>query len=64
MERLVVNSFSTTEVMAAIKASQYATYKIDDADFIETQTGEWYLVELESGKQDVKLRIDTTGKIL
>ena len=51
-------------VMAAIKASQYATYKIDDADFIETQTGEWYLVELESGKQDVKLRIDTTGKIL
>lgn len=50
--------------MAAIKASQYATYKIDDADFIETQTGEWYLVELESGKQDVKLRIDTTGKIL
>ena len=51
-------------VMAAIKASQYATYKIDDADFIETQTGEWYLIELESGKQDVKLRIDTTGKIL
>ena len=51
-------------VMAAIKASQYATYRIDDADFIETLTGEWYLVELESGKQEVKLRIDATGKIL
>ena len=33
------------------QASQYATYRIDDADFIETLTGEWYLVELESGKQ-------------
>ena len=50
--------------MAAIKASQYATYRIDDADFIETLTGKWYLVELESGKQEVKLRIDATGKIL
>ena len=78
MEQFAANSCSTMEalgcrlritalpdaVMAAIKASQYATYRIDDADFIETLTGEWYLVELESGKQEVKLRIDATGKIL
>ena len=51
-------------VMAAIKASQYATYKIDDADFIETPDGEWYLVELESGDREVNLRIDALGNIL
>lgn len=51
-------------VMFAIKASQYATYEIDDADFIQTPAGEWYLIELESGKQEVKLRIDAAGKIL
>ena len=52
-------------VTAAIKASQYSSYKLDDADFIQTPAGEWYLVELESaGKPDVKLRIDATGVIL
>lgn len=51
-------------VMTAIKSSPYAAYTIDEADFIQTPAGEWYLVELESGKQEVELRIDETGKIL
>lgn len=51
-------------VMAAIKASQYASYRIDDADFIQTPTNEWYLIELESGNQEVELRIDKAGNIL
>lgn len=51
-------------VAAAIRASQYASYRIDDVDFIQTPAGEWYLVELESGNQEVKLRIDAAGTIL
>lgn len=51
-------------VLTAIRTSQYAAYTIDDADFIQTPSGEWYLVELESGGEDVKLRIDMTGQIL
>lgn len=51
-------------VAAAIRASQYASYRIDDVDFIQTPAGEWYLVELESGNQEVKLRIDAGGTIL
>ncbi|RHJ94210.1 PepSY-like domain-containing protein [Parabacteroides bouchesdurhonensis] len=51
-------------VLESIKNSQYATYVIDDVDFIQTSSGEWYLVELESGKNEVKIRIDATGVIL
>lgn len=51
-------------VAATIRASQYASYRIDDVDFIQTPAGEWYLVELESGNREVKLRIDAAGTIL
>lgn len=46
----------------AIKASpQYNTYRIDDAEYVETPSGDYYLIELESGKQEVKVKIDLTG---
>ena len=51
-------------VVAAIKASPYATYEIDDAEFIQTPSEEWYLVELEQGKLEVDLRITEDGIIL
>lgn len=51
-------------VAAAIRTSQYASYRIDDVDFIQTPAGEWYLIELESGNREVKLRIDAAGTIL
>lgn len=53
-----------SEVLAAIRASQYATYQIDDVDFIQTPDGEWYLIELEFGETEVELRIDKSGIIL
>ena len=48
----------------AITASQYSTYHIDDADYVETPTGDYYLVELESGKVEVKVKIDPNGQFV
>lgn len=53
-----------TAVSTAIAASQYASYRIDDIDFIQTTTGEWYLIELESGNREVTVRISATGEFL
>ena len=51
-------------VMATIKASEYADYRIDDVDFIETATGSFYLVELELGEREAMLRINEQGEII
>ena len=51
-------------VSNAIAASELAEYKIDDIEFITTPEQVYYLVELEHGKKEVKLRIDVNGNIL
>lgn len=51
-------------VSAAISASQWATFAIDDLEYVQTPGGEYYLVELERGKQEVELRITAQGDIL
>ena len=51
-------------VTAAIANSQYVSYKIDDIDYVQTSTVEYYLIELEKGNSEVKLRITETGVIL
>ena len=51
-------------VTTAIANSQYASYKIDDVDYIQMPANEYYLIELESGNREVKLRITGTGSIL
>lgn len=48
----------------AITASQYSTYRIDDADYVETPAGDYYLIELESGKVEVKVKIDLKGQFV
>jgi len=53
---------AVTDAIAA--QPQYAGYRIDDADYIETPGGAYYLVELESGDSEIKLRIDAEGNIL
>lgn len=50
-------------VSDAIKKS-YANYEIDDADFVETPQEAYYLVELEAGDREVKLRILSNGTVL
>ncbi len=42
----------------------YAGYWIDDADWIDSPTGEWYQIELETSRgQDVCLRVETDGTV-
>ncbi|MDY9917976.1 Putative beta-lactamase-inhibitor-like, PepSY-like [Porphyromonadaceae bacterium NLAE-zl-C104] len=42
----------------------YSGYHIDDADFVETPRGNYYLLELEKGNSEIKVKIDETGKVL
>lgn len=48
-----------------IISSQYTNYKLDDVEYVETHTREeYYLVELEQGDREIKLRINKNGNIL
>lgn len=51
-------------VMAALAASQYGTYEVDDVEYVETLTAEYYLFELEKGERDVILKINSEGVII
>ncbi len=51
-------------VLQAIAASDYATWRIDDAENIVEGAGEYYLIELESGEREVVLMIAPSGEIL
>ena len=51
-------------VTAAIAASQWSGYSIDDIEYVQTPTAEYYLVELERGNREIELRIDANGTIL
>ena len=51
-------------VVDAIAASQWASFSIDDIEYVQTPSGEYYLVELERGKQEVELRVKADGTIL
>ncbi len=51
-------------VLDALKASQYGSWRIDDVDHRDSPTGEYYLVELESGEREVVVKIDASGNIL
>ncbi len=52
------------EVLTAIASSQWATMEIDNIEYIQTPTGDYYQVELESGAREVELRITTDGILL
>lgn len=51
-------------VTSAISASGYAAYKIDEAEYVQTPAGDYYIVELESGSREIELRIDANGNVL
>lgn len=51
-------------VTDAIAASEWASFEIDDIEQVQTPQGDYYLVELERGKQEVELRIKADGTIL
>lgn len=51
-------------VLAAIEASEYGSWAIEETEFVEEPTRSYYLVELELGPREVKLRIDAEGNLL
>jgi Protein of unknown function (DUF2874). len=51
-------------VLIALISSEYASWKIDDIDHYDTPTGEYYQFELESGNQEIYLKIDLNGNIV
>lgn len=51
-------------VTAAIAASEYSTWRIDDAEYVTTPTGDYYLVEVELGERERDLRIAPDGSFL
>lgn len=51
-------------VTDAISASQYSGYKVDDAEFFETPAGNYYLIELEQGNREVKVKIAEDGQFI
>ncbi len=51
-------------VTEAIDRTEYSRFRIDDADYIQKSTGDYYKVELERGEYDVVLLITPDGKVL
>ena len=43
--------------------ADYPSWKIDDAEFVETPSGSWYKIELEKGNSEIKVRITPEGTI-
>ena len=41
--------------------ADYPSWKIDDAEFVETPSGSWYKIELEKGDSEIKVRITPEG---
>ena len=50
-------------VLTQVNAA-YLSWKIDDAEYMETPSGEWFVIELEKGESEVKIRITADGVIL
>ena len=51
-------------IKQALAESQYSTYVIDDIEYFETPEGNYYLLELELGEKEVKVKMDPTGKFI
>ena len=42
----------------------FPEYRTDDADFVETPDGNYYLIELERGNEDRYVRIAEDGSLI
>lgn len=51
-------------VMTTLQNSEYASYQIDDVDFVETLQVNYYVFELEKGESERTIKIDISGNIL
>lgn len=56
-----------TDVPQVVKdAAQtaYPGFRMDDADYVQTPAGDYYLIELEKGEQDVYVKVQADGTVL
>lgn len=54
------------EVPSAVLEAAYAEqpdYRIEDVDFIETPTNDYYVVEMERGEREIYLNIEEDGRV-
>ena len=51
-------------VRTAIAGSQYASYRVDDIEYVQTSGTEYYRIELERGDSEATLRVDASGNML
>ena len=58
------NELPETVTHAIASSEKYAGYQIDDTDFVETPGGEYYLVELEKGELEVKVKVNAEGEFI
>lgn len=52
------------EVVKAAAQTQYPDYRLDDADFVETPSASYYLIEMEQGEREVKVKVSADGTVL
>ena len=56
-----------TDVPQVVKDAAQAAYpgfRMDDADYVQTPAGDYYLIELEKGGQDVYVKVQADGTVL
>lgn len=51
-------------VAAIVNTTQYTGYHIDDAEYVETSTGNYYLLELEKGNSEIYVKVDAGGAVV
>lgn len=51
-------------VKNTVSSSEYASYNVDDIEFVQTPVVEYYILELERGDKEVQLRIRPDGVII
>jgi len=45
-------------------STSYPSWEIDDAEYVETPSGDWFKIELEKGDSEVEIKITAAGVIL
>lgn len=52
------------ENVKTVAQAQYTGYRMDDADFVETPTASYYLIEMEQGEREIKVKVAADGTVL
>lgn len=59
-----VNERTLADVVKRAAATAYPGYTIDDAEYVETPDGDYFLLELEQGEREVYLKVTAEGVVL